>query len=137
MPFGFRTKAPSCVTAAKLTGTLSCIANVNLSPVTLRRRRLAICTVRQLGRVPGVHVFNRTRRGDDMVSFLMNSVRRLSLNALLSQLNVTIHAKRRYTRPLVHHLNVRNAIHTSFTICGAGRRISTLMTNVRQIDGVF
>lgn len=137
LPFGFRTKAPSCVNAATLTGTLSCMSTVNVRGVTTRRRRLALCTVRHLGRVGKVHVFKRTRRGDDIVSFLMKGVRRLSVNALLSHLNVTMHAKRRYTRPLVVHVKVRKAMHTSFNLCGAGRRVSVLTTNVRHIDEVF
>lgn len=110
---------------------------MKVSGVFTCRRSLARCTVGHLGRVPKVEVLNRTRRGKKIVSFLMKSVRRFSVKALLSHLNVTIHAKRRYTRPLVRHLNVRNAMHTSLKLCGAGRRVSTLIRNILQMDEVF
>ncbi len=68
---------------------------------------------------------------------MISNIRPCSVNAVLSGLNVTIHAKRRYTRPLVSRCNVPKAIHTSFSFCGAGGRVSCLVTSLAQILSVL
>ncbi len=148
-PLHFRTNAPSCVTSRNLTATLSCISDVNHSTVRTRRRTLAACTVDHLQRLPGIHLFNvssscgPTARST-VVSFLLagprsaaRCVRTLSVNALLSRLNVTIEANRRYTRPLVSRLNILNAMQLSFTVCGAFSRISHLISTLAEVRRVF
>lgn len=73
-------------------------------------------------------------RGElNIVTFGLNGRRTCSINDFLSGCNVTIHAKRRYTVPLVTCCGIPTVYQTSLTVCGARRRISHLIAKLRHV----
>lgn len=109
---------------------------MNCSAVNDVRRRLAGETFSKLVGVPrvGVRKDGGPGRRYKVVDFAVSKIRPRSIDDVLSTSNVTIHTKRRYTRPLVRFLNIPSAAETDVCFCGAGSSVSTFLGDISSIE---
>ena len=137
IPYKFEAGTPNYVAAHALAVALDYVDALGLDNIHAYENGLADYAVRQMEKIPGLHIFGQAKDKGAVISFLVEGIHHLDMGTLLDRLGIAVRTGHHCAQPVMDRYGVEGMVRASLSFYNTEAEIDALVEGIMRVSKMF
>lgn len=137
IPYKFEAGTPNYVAAHALAVALDYVDALGLGNIHAYENGLADYAVRQMEKIPGLHIFGQAKDKGAVISFLVEGIHHLDMGTLLDRLGIAVRTGHHCAQPVMDRYGVEGMVRASLSFYNTEAEIDALVEGIMRVSKMF